>query len=157
MSPRIIRNRLLAAGLRSCLPLPRLPLTPRHREERLLWCRERVNWRVEWRSVVFSDESRVVCMRVMDVYMYGLDLVSVIFRSEFVHDSRAAPQASWYGGAWVTTRGHIWCFPRVKKTVPATLYRFLTPCFCQFFDREVICFFSKITQVHIRLLGRNVL
>ena len=24
----------------------------------LLWCRESVNWRVEWNSVVFSDESR---------------------------------------------------------------------------------------------------
>ena len=32
--------------------------TPRHRQAQLLWCRERVEWRVEWRSVVFSDESR---------------------------------------------------------------------------------------------------
>ena len=29
------------------VPLARVPLTPRHREARLLWCRERVYWRVE--------------------------------------------------------------------------------------------------------------
>ena len=36
----------------------RLPPTPRHRQARILWCRVRVDWRMEWRSVVFSGESR---------------------------------------------------------------------------------------------------
>lgn len=36
VSPRTIGNRLLAAGLRSRVPLARLPLTPRHRQARLL-------------------------------------------------------------------------------------------------------------------------
>ena len=36
----------------------RLPFTPRHRQAWVLWCRERVDWRVEWRSFVFSEESR---------------------------------------------------------------------------------------------------
>ena len=58
VSPRTIRNYLLAAKLRSYVPLARLPLTPRHGQAQLLWCRERVDWRVERRSVVFSDESR---------------------------------------------------------------------------------------------------
>ena len=53
LSPRFIGNSLLAAGFRSRVSLVRLPLTPR-----LLWCRERVDWRVERHSVVFSDESR---------------------------------------------------------------------------------------------------
>ena len=56
-SPRTIGTRLLAAGLRSCMPLTRLSLTPRHGQARQIWC-ETVHWRVEWRSVVFSDESR---------------------------------------------------------------------------------------------------
>ena len=56
--PRTIGNCLLAAGLRSRVPLARLPLTPGHHQAQLLWRRERVDWRVEWRSVVFSDESR---------------------------------------------------------------------------------------------------
>ena len=65
VSSRTIRNRLLAAGLKSRVPLARLPLTPRPRQTRLLWCRERVDWRVEWRSVVFNDESRF-CLYASD-------------------------------------------------------------------------------------------
>ena len=65
VSPKTIGNRLLAAGLRSRVPLARLPLTPRHRQARLLWCCEIVDWRVEWRSVVFSDESRF-CLYASD-------------------------------------------------------------------------------------------
>ena len=55
---RTIGNRLLASGLRPRVPLARLPLTPRHRQARLLWCRETVDWRVQWLSAVFSDESK---------------------------------------------------------------------------------------------------
>ena len=40
-------------------------LTPRHRQAWLLWCRERVDWSVEWCSVVFSDESRF-CLYASD-------------------------------------------------------------------------------------------
>ena len=64
-TPRTIGNRLLVAGLRSRVPLTSLILTPRHRQARILWGRERVNWRVEWRSVVFSDESRF-CLYASD-------------------------------------------------------------------------------------------
>ncbi|KAI4900226.1 hypothetical protein NFI96_006409 [Prochilodus magdalenae] len=40
-------------------PLPRLSLTPRHRHQRLQWCRIRLSWRdSEWQRVIFSDESR---------------------------------------------------------------------------------------------------
>ena len=47
------------------MPLARLPLKPRLLQERLLYCRERVDWGVEWRSVVLSDESRF-CLYVSD-------------------------------------------------------------------------------------------
>ena len=40
------------------MPLARLPLTPRYRQARLPLCRERVDWKVEWHSVDFIDESR---------------------------------------------------------------------------------------------------
>ena len=39
------------------MPLARLYLTPGDRQPRLLWCRKRVDWRVEWHSVVFSEEN----------------------------------------------------------------------------------------------------
>ena len=84
VSPRTIGNCLLAAGLRSCVPVARLLLTPRHRQAQILWCCERDDWRVEWRSVVFSDERRF-CMYASD----GVDLVSMIFQSTLAHDFMA--------------------------------------------------------------------
>ena len=65
VSPRTIGNCLFAAGLRSRVPLARQPLTPPHRQAQLPWCHERVDCRVEWRSVVPSDESRL-CLYVSD-------------------------------------------------------------------------------------------
>ena len=38
-----------------------------------------------------------------------------------------------------------------------TLHRLLTPCYCHFFYRKVMCFFSSIMHIHIWLLWRNVL
>ena len=49
---------VLAAGHRSCMPLARLPLTP-------LWCLERIDRRMEWRFIVFTDESRF-CLYASD-------------------------------------------------------------------------------------------
>ncbi|KAJ4434527.1 hypothetical protein ANN_23089 [Periplaneta americana] len=43
VSPRTIRNHLLAAELPSRGFMLRLPLTPRHRQARLLLCRDRVD------------------------------------------------------------------------------------------------------------------
>ena len=94
VSTRTIGNHLLAAGLRSCVPLTRLPLTPLHHQAWLLWCCERVDWRVEWQSVVFSDESRF-CLHLSDRCTHvDIDLVSVIFWRAFAHDTQVPPQAS---------------------------------------------------------------
>ncbi|GFT63857.1 hypothetical protein TNCV_44191 [Trichonephila clavipes] len=42
-------------------PFHALPLTPEHRQLRLLWCQARLMWNVtDWQKVVFSDESRFV-------------------------------------------------------------------------------------------------
>ncbi|KAI4875452.1 hypothetical protein NFI96_000519 [Prochilodus magdalenae] len=54
-----IVRRLHHAGLHAHRPLPRLSLTPRHRHQRLQWCRTRLSWSdSEWQRVIFSDESR---------------------------------------------------------------------------------------------------
>ena len=55
VSRRTIGNHLLAAGFRSHVHMTRLPLTPWYRQTWLLWYPDRVDWRVEWCSVVFSD------------------------------------------------------------------------------------------------------
>ena len=95
------------------VPLARLPLTLRNRQARLLGCLARVDWRGERPSVVFSDASRICRMRVMDVHLYGIDLVSVIFRNAFVHDTKPPTQASWSGDNQFRL-GHVWCFCSVK-------------------------------------------
>ena len=94
MSPRTTGNRLLAAGLRLRVLVARLRLTPRHGQAWLLWCRESVDWRVEWRSVVFSDDNRF-CLYASD----GRTRVRRRSgerhpRSAFAHDTQAPSQAS---------------------------------------------------------------
>ena len=70
----------------------------------------------EQNGTLLSSVMRVgsVCVRVMDGHVYGVDLVRIIFRNAFAHDTQAPSQASWCGGPSITTRGHIWCFCMVK-------------------------------------------
>ena len=96
VSPRTIWNRLVEAGLRSRVPVARLPLTPRHRQARLLGCREGLDWRVEWRSVVFSDE-RSFWLYASDGrtrIRRSVDLVGITFRGAFAHETQAPPHSS---------------------------------------------------------------
>ena len=117
VSPRTIGYRLFAAGLRSRVLLARLPPIPRHRQARQHWCRKSVDWREEWRSVVFSDES-TICLYASDGRTrVRLDLVSVIIRSAFSHDTQAPPKFSWCGGPSVITRGHSYCFCMVNYSL----------------------------------------
>ncbi|XP_054710298.1 uncharacterized protein LOC129219995 [Uloborus diversus] len=58
VSARTVRRRLQQHGLSARRPWLRLPLTLRHRQERLQWCDQRRAWAHEWRDVIFSDESR---------------------------------------------------------------------------------------------------
>lgn len=61
-----VRRRLRTVNL-SCRRPARGPiLTVRHRRQRLQWAQQRQNWRhQQWRTVVFSDESRY-CLSVAD-------------------------------------------------------------------------------------------
>ncbi|GFW91570.1 transposable element Tcb2 transposase [Trichonephila clavipes] len=59
--PQTISRHLAEATLKSKRPFRALPLTPEHRQLRLLWCQARSMWNVpDWQKVVFSDESRFV-------------------------------------------------------------------------------------------------
>ena len=57
----------------------------------------------EWNDTLLSSVMRVgsVYMRVMDLHVYGSDLVNLIFRSTFAHDTQAPLQASRCGGGIV--------------------------------------------------------
>ncbi|GBM95972.1 hypothetical protein AVEN_7268-1 [Araneus ventricosus] len=65
VTQRTVRNRLLDVQLRARRPVACIPLTPRHCRLRRQWCQVRAQWRAEWRSVVFSDESRF-CLGASD-------------------------------------------------------------------------------------------
>ncbi|GFS84363.1 uncharacterized protein TNCV_4605751 [Trichonephila clavipes] len=58
MTQKTVRNRLLQGQLRSRCPVACILLTPSHSRLRCQWCQARAHRRMEWRSVVFSDESR---------------------------------------------------------------------------------------------------
>ena len=64
VSSQTIRNRLRQFGLRPMRPLRRHILLPRHLAARLQWCRQHRAWRhAQWRTVLFSDESRFMLRR----------------------------------------------------------------------------------------------
>ncbi|GFV23433.1 transposable element Tcb1 transposase [Trichonephila clavipes] len=59
--PQTISRHLAEANLKSKRPFRALPLTLEHRQLHLQWCQARSMWNViDWRKVVFSDESRFV-------------------------------------------------------------------------------------------------
>ncbi|PSN32920.1 Transposable element Tcb2 transposase [Blattella germanica] len=59
ISYQTVRNRLRNARLRSRIPFKAPRLTPQHKEARLLFAQNHVNWQLrQWKSVLFKDESR---------------------------------------------------------------------------------------------------
>lgn len=59
ISSDTVRRRLHAAGLQARRPFVGPVLTRRHRQQRLHWAQQHQRWtRRQWRSVLFSDESR---------------------------------------------------------------------------------------------------
>lgn len=59
ISDQTIRNRLRNAGLRSRIPFQAPRLTRQHKEARLRFAQNHVNWQLrQWKGVLFTDESR---------------------------------------------------------------------------------------------------
>ncbi len=66
ISAQTVRNRLGERGIRAYRPYVEPILTRRHRDVRREWTTERARWtRLQWNSVMFSDESRF-CLRRAD-------------------------------------------------------------------------------------------
>ena len=93
VSTRAIGNRLLSAGLRSqCL----WPVYHLHHDTAKYGYSGVVKESTgERNGALLSSVMRVVsvCMRVIDIHVHGVDLVNVVFRNEFAHDTQAPPQA----------------------------------------------------------------
>ncbi|GFR97705.1 transposable element Tcb1 transposase [Elysia marginata] len=66
MSANTVRRRLSTSGQSARRTYIGPILAQRHRHQRTLWAQERAAWgRIQWRSVVFSDESRF-CIDLAD-------------------------------------------------------------------------------------------
>ena len=122
----------------------------------------------EWKGALFSSVMRVgsVCVRRIDVHLYGVDLVSVIFRSAFAHDRQAPSQASWCGDhqlqlavtfgipANSTRMGHdeawTYSFSRAATTIlsnclhaPRVIMQLNNPWHTRFTNTNFICYQSN--------------
>ena len=53
-----VRRYLHEDGIRSYAAKKKPHLTKKQRQSRLRWCREKRNWKEEWKQIVWSDESR---------------------------------------------------------------------------------------------------
>ncbi|GFV44378.1 transposable element Tc1 transposase [Trichonephila clavipes] len=74
VTQRTVSNRLLQGQPRARCPVACIPLTLSHCRLRRQWCQARARWRTEWRSVVFSDESRF-CLGASDGRMLSVDML----------------------------------------------------------------------------------
>lgn len=53
-----VRKYLHKSGLSSCVSIPKPLLSKANIKARLSWCQERTNWQNEFKSIIFSDESK---------------------------------------------------------------------------------------------------
>ena len=150
-------KRLFASGFRSRVPVARLPLTPRHRQARLLWYRERVDWSVEWRSVVFSVNSRF-CQYASDGRTRLRARPGERHIAECISPRYIGPSSGFIvcGAISYNSWSHL---VSVHGKVNSTRYiaQVVNPVLLIFLRQKVKWFFSMTTHVHIRLLWRNLL
>ena len=77
--------------------------------------------------------SSVIWICSVCIHVYGVDPVSVIFRSAFANDTQALPQASWYGVISFNSRSRL-----VFVQCPV-----INPLLLPFLQQEVIVLFHK--------------
>ncbi|GBN55869.1 hypothetical protein AVEN_87235-1 [Araneus ventricosus] len=90
-------DRRVRRQLRARRPVACIPLTPNHCRLRREWCQARAHWRAEWRSVVFSDESR---------FCHGASDGRVLVRRR--PDERLQPTYLWPRHTGPTPRVMVW-------------------------------------------------
>ena len=144
---------------RTKMPLARLPLTPWLRQARLLWCHERVDWRVEWCSVVFSDESRF-CLYASNGHTRVQCRPGERYLPEWIRPRHISPTSGFmmWGGRGISynLRSHL-VFLQGKVKSAHYIAQVVNPVLLLFLRQEGVWFFSRTTHVHIRLLWCNVL
>ncbi|KFM60058.1 Transposable element Tcb2 transposase, partial [Stegodyphus mimosarum] len=115
-----VRRRLHEGGLYARGPAICVPLTPRHRRDRLQWARQHLHWTPDqWRAVLFTDESKFSLESDSRRYLIWREPETRYHRSN-IRESDAYGRGSvcvWSG----ISLGHLHVFPR--GTVNAPVYR----------------------------------
>ncbi len=116
ISAKTARNRLHSAQLRARRPCVGVPLTRRHRRDRLNWAQRHLRWtQRQWHNVLFTDESRFAVQ-------FSDGRLRVWRRKGERYDAANVIQRDRYGGGSVMVWGGI---SRNSKTtlvtVPGTL------------------------------------
>ena len=112
----------------------------------------------EWNGALLSSVMRVgsVCMRVMHVHVYGVDLVIVIFQGIFAHDTQAHLRLHGVGAIHYNSRSHL-VFLQGKVNSARYIAQVVNPVPLSFLRLEDNVIFSRTTHIHILLLRRYVL
>ena len=115
----------------------------------------------EWNGALLSSLVRVgsVCMRVMaDGHTRVWRRSGERHLRECIRPRHTGPTSDFmvWGAISYNSRSHFMLM-HGKVNSAHFIAQVSTPCYCHFFDRKVMCFFSRTTHVHIRLLRRNVL
>lgn len=114
-SLRTARRIALKAGYKSCYPAIRIPLGHHHRIARLQWARDHQQWRDDWRTILWTDESR-----------FALDFHDGRIRVRRLKNERYADccilEHDRYGGGSLMVWAGIWWNNRTEIVViPGTM------------------------------------
>lgn len=117
ISSDTVMRRLRSANLQCRRPARRPILQPRHRQARLQWAQDHLNWRQrEWRRVIFSDESRF-CVSHADgrVRVWRRRGERYADRNVLERDAWGGPSVMIWAGIGLNTRLGAMCFQNVGQ------------------------------------------
>ena len=108
----------------------------------------------DWNGALLFSVMRLgsVCMRVMDVHVYGVDLVSIIFRSALAHAHRPYLRLPVLGATSYNSLSHL-------DKVNSALYiaQVVNPVLLPFHPQESDLLSSRTTHIRAWVLRYNVL
>ena len=120
-------------------------------------CRERVNWRVEWHHIIFSDESRF-CLHVSEGCTRVQRRPGEHHLPQGICPRHTDPTSGFmvWGVISYNSQSHM---VFLQGEVNSALYiaQVVNPILCHIIDWEMLCFFSRTMHVHIQLLWHNML
>ena len=98
----------------------------------------------EWNGALLSSVTRLgsECVWVMDIFLHGLDLVSINFRSAFTHDTQAHLRYHCVGAINYNSRSHL-VFLQGKSNSARHIEQVVNPVLLSFIRKKVDVLFQQ--------------